>query len=207
LGEATFEWLSFGCQLSDLDNDGWLDFITVNGHIDFLDPWQMPPQVLHNRQGQFQWLRTPSPGAYFDVDNVGRSLTMTDFNRDGRLDFAITHLDRPAALLRNESPREERHWLQLELIGTVSERDATGAIIHLRSGAEEWVVPVAVGDGYYGTNERIVHVGLGSAKQIDALEIAWPSGRSESLRDVPVDRRVRCIESQGVTAVELLSPP
>ncbi|MFN7733219.1 MAG: FG-GAP-like repeat-containing protein [Pirellula sp.] len=207
LGEATFEWLSFGCQLSDLDNDGWLDFITVNGHIDFLDPWQMPPQVLHNRQGQFQWLRTPSPGAYFDVDNVGRSLTMTDFNRDGRLDFAITHLDRRAALLRNDSPREDRHWLQLELIGTVSERDATGAIIHLRSGAEEWVVPVAVGDGYYGTNERIVHVGVGSAKQIDALEIAWPSGHSDSVRDVPVDRRVRCIESQGVTAVELLSPP
>jgi tetratricopeptide (TPR) repeat protein len=202
LGESTLEWLSFGCQLTDLDNDGWLDFIAVNGHIDFLDPWQMPPQVLHNRKGQFEWLRKPSPGAYFDVDNVGRSLTMLDYNRDGRMDFAITHLDRPTALLANESPIGN-HFVQLELVGTRSERDATGAMVHVQSGDERWVAPMSVGDGFYGTNERVVHVGMGTADRIDAMEIVWPTGERERFDTLAVDARYRCIEGIGLFPVEL----
>ena len=201
LGEPTLEWLSFGCQLSDLDNDGWLDFITVNGHIDFLTPWQMPPQVLRNNRGKFEWLRKPSPGAYFDVDNVGRSLTQIDFNRDGRLDFAITHLDRPTALLQNDSPAAKNHHIQFEIVGTVSERDAIGAMIHVRSGSEMWVAPVSVGDGFYGTNERVVHVGLGGVESIDSVEIVWPKGNRESFSQLQPDRRYRMIESVGVHEV------
>lgn len=201
LGEPTLEWLSFGCQLSDLDNDGWLDFITVNGHIDFLTPWQMPPQVLRSNRGKFEWLRKPSPGTYFDVDNVGRSLTQIDFNRDGRLDFAITHLDRPSALLQNDSPATKNHHVQFEIVGTISERDAIGAMVHVRSGAEAWVVPVSVGDGFYGTNERIVHVGLGAIESIDSVEIAWPTGKRESYLQLKPDRRYRIIESVGVHEV------
>lgn len=202
LGESTLEWLSFGCQLADMDNDGWLDFITVNGHIDFLDPWKMPPQVLHNRKGQFEWLRKPSPGAYFDVDNVGRSLTMLDYNRDGRVDFAITHLDRPTALLANESPAGN-HFVQLELVGTQSERDATGAMVHVLSGEERWVAPVSMGDGFYGTNERIVHVGLGANDRIDAIEVVWPTGDRERFDTLAADARYRCIEGVGLFQVEL----
>lgn len=198
LGEPTLEWLSFGCQLSDLDNDGWLDFITVNGHIDYLTPWQMPPQVLRSNHGKFEWLRKPSPGAYFDTDNVGRSLTQVDFNRDGKLDFAITHLDRPSALLQNDSPANRNHYVQLEVIGTASERDAIGAMLYVRSGSETWVAPVSVGDGFYGTNERLVHVGLGSVESIDSIEIVWPTGNRESYSQLQTDRRYRLIESIGL---------
>lgn len=202
LGEPTREWLSFGCQLADLDNDGWLDFITVNGHIDMLTPWKMPPQVLVNRQGKFEWLRTPSPGDYFDRDNVGRSLTMADLNRDGRLDFAATHLDRPAALLVNESTSSSNTFLQLELIGTQSQREATGAQIAIRSGDQRWVAPLSVGDGFYGTNERLVHIGLGNTAQVDTLEIAWPSGLREVYQDLQPGQRYRAIESLGIEVVE-----
>lgn len=202
LGDATREWLSFGCQLSDLDNDGWLDFITVNGHIDKLTPWQMPPQVLHNRKGRFEWLRTPSPGPYFDVDNVGRSLTQIDFDRNGKLDFAITHLDRPVALLANETEAGTHHFLQLELIGTRSQREAIGALVRVRGAQESWVAPLSVGDGYYGTNERIIHIGLGTTQAIDAIEIVWPSGDREEFAQVAVDRRYRIIESIGMEPCE-----
>jgi hypothetical protein len=202
LGEPTREWLSFGCQLADMDNDGWLDFIAVNGHIDMLTPWKMPPQVLINRQGRFEWLRKPSPGEYFDVDNVGRSLTMTDMDRDGRVDFVITHLDRPAALLHNNSPQGSHAFVQFELIGVNSQREAIGARIELRSGNDKWVAPVSVGDGFYGTNERIVHLGLGPVSQIDQLEIIWPSGLRESFRDLAINQRFRIIESQGIETVQ-----
>lgn len=193
LGEPTLEWLSFGCQLSDLDNDGWLDFVAVNGHIDFLEPWQMPPQVLRNQRGKFEWLRKPSPGKYFDTDNVGRSCTALDFNQDGRMDFAITHLDRPTALLANTT-ENSNHYVQFELVGIASERNATGALIRVSKGDQKWVAPASVGDGYYGTNQRLVHIGIGQSDRIDRLEILWPSGQTQSVENLQVDQRYRCVE-------------
>lgn len=203
LGEPTLEWLSFGCQLSDLDNDGWLDFVAVNGHIDFLDPWQMPPQVLQNNKGKFQWIRSPSPGKYFDTDNVGRSLVVLDFNRDGRVDFAVTHLDRPTALLAN-STQSSNHFLQLELVGTKSERNATGAIVRATQGAETWVCSASVGDGYYGTNQRLIHLGLGPIDRLDRVEVIWPSGQTQVIENLQADRRYRWIEDFQPHGVELL---
>jgi hypothetical protein len=193
LGEPTLEWLSFGCQLSDLDNDGWLDFVTVNGHIDYLDIWQMPPQVLQNDKGKFRWLKSPSPGKYFDSDNVGRSLTALDFNRDGRIDFAVTHLDRPSALLAN-STQTPNHFVQLELVGTRSERNATGALVRAIKGEESWIATASVGDGYYGTNERVIHLGIGPHSSVDRIEIQWPSGQKQSFENVQADRRYGWVE-------------
>ena len=202
LGEPTLEWLSFGCQLTDLDNDGWLDFLAVNGHIDYLDPWQMPPQVLKNTRGKFQWLRSPSPGNYFDIDNVGRSLTALDFNRDGRIDFAVTHLDRPTALLAN-STNSTNHFVQLELVGTRSERNATGGILRATRGQEQWICASSVGDGFYGTNERLLHIGLGQADRLDRLEITWPNGQTQTVENLQVDCRYRWIEGTEPHRIEL----
>jgi len=202
LGEPTLEWLSFGCQLTDLDNDGWLDFLAVNGHIDYLDPWQMPPQVLKNTQGKFQWLRSPSPGNYFDIDNVGRSLSALDFNRDGRIDFAVTHLDRPTALLAN-STKSTNHFVQIELVGTRSERNATGGILRAQRGQEQWICASSVGDGFYGTNERLLHIGLGQADRLDRLEITWPNGQTQTVENLQVDCRYRWIEGTELHRIEL----
>ena len=202
LGEPTLEWLSFGCQLTDLDNDGWLDFLAVNGHIDYLEPWQMPPQVLKNTRGKFQWLRSPSPGNYFDNDNVGRSLSALDFNRDGRIDFAVTHLDRPTALLAN-STKSTNHFVQIELVGTRSERNATGGIVRATRGQEQWICASSVGDGFYGTNERVLHIGLGQVDRLDRLEITWPNGQTQTVENLQVDCRYRWIEGAEPYTVDL----
>ena len=202
LGEPTLEWLSFGCQLTDLDNDGWLDFLAVNGHIDYIEPWQMPPQVLKNTRGKFQWLRSPSPGNYFDIDNVGRSLSALDFNRDGRIDFAVTHLDRPTALLAN-STKSTNHFVQIELVGTRSERNATGGIVRATRGQEQWICASSVGDGFYGTNERVLHIGLGQVDRLDRLEITWPNGQTQTVENLQVDCRYRWIEGAEPHTVDL----
>jgi hypothetical protein len=197
LGVATIDQLSFGCQLTDLDSDGWLDFIAVNGHIDDLRadniPLQMPTQVLRNENGQFRWLQNPSPGPYFDGKVVGRGLQMLDYNRDGRPDLVATHIDRPCALLENQT-QSSNHFIQLDLIGTQSERDATGAMVKIQSGGNSWVAGMNIGEGFFGSNEHLIHIGLGDASAVDSLRIQWPSGAIEEFKDLKVDRRYRVIE-------------
>jgi tetratricopeptide (TPR) repeat protein len=205
LGVATLEQLSFGSQLADLDNDGWLDFAAVNGHIDDLRhdniPWHMPTQILKNEKGQFRWLRDPSPGPYFDGKWIGRGLSMLDYNRDGKPDLVATHIDRPAALLENTT-RTEHHFLQLELVGTLSERDATGARIRIECEGEFWVSAMNVGEGYFGSNERLIHVGIGSHAHVDRVMVNWPSGESDVWEHLEANRRYRLIEKVGLTEVD-----
>ena len=162
----------------------------------------MPPQVLKNTRGKFQWLRSPSPGNYFDIDNVGRSLSALDFNRDGRIDFAVTHLDRPTALLAN-STKSTNHFVQIELVGTRSERNATGGIVRATRGQEQWICASSVGDGFYGTNERVLHIGLGQADRLDRLEITWPNGQTQTVENLQVDCRYRWIEGAEPHTVDL----
>jgi len=206
LGAATIDQLSFGCQLVDLDSDGWLDFVAVNGHIDDLRaeniPLQMPTQILRNENGVFRWLRDPSPGPYFDGKYVGRGLQMLDYNRDGKPDLVATHIDHPAALLENQT-NSPNHFVQLELIGTKSERESIGAIVHIQCGDESWVTGMHDGEGYFGSNERLIHVGVGDETLVNLLRIQWPSGEVEEFRDLQTDHRYRAIEGIGLESEPL----
>ena len=206
LGIATIDQLSFGSQFCDLDNDGWLDFIAVNGHIDDLRteniPWQMPTQILRNENGEFRWLRNPSPGKYFDGKWIGRGLQLVDYNVDGKLDLIATHLDRPAALLENRSP-SDNHFLQMELVGTTSERDAIGAVLRIEADDEFWVTSMCDGEGFFGSNEHLIHVGIGKKTKLTKVHCVWPSGIKEQVEGLDADRRYRWIEGQGVHEVGL----
>ncbi|MFN7738421.1 MAG: FG-GAP-like repeat-containing protein [Pirellula sp.] len=206
LGELSLEQLGFGCQLVDLDNDGWLDFTVANGHIDDLRtdniPWQMPPQILKNVQGQFRWLQTPSPGKYFEGRWIGRGMQMLDYNVDGRPDLVATHLDRPAALLENRTSTDN-HFVQLDLVGTTSERDAVGALIRIECENESWVTSMSDGEGYFGSNEHLIHLGLGKQARIDRISIEWPSGKHEEFENLEVDTRYLVVESVGISKFSL----
>lgn len=207
LGVWTLDQLSFGSQLCDLDNDGWLDFIAVNGHIDDLRteniPFQMPTQILRNENGEFRWLQNPSPGKYFDGKWIGRGLQMVDYNVDGKPDLVATHLDRPAALLENRT-QSENHFVQWELVGTASERDAIGAILRIEADEEFWVTSMSDGEGYFGSNERLIHVGIGKKTKLTKIRCTWPSGKEELVEGLDADRRYRWIEGQGVHEVPLM---
>ncbi len=194
----SWDWLGFGCQLADLDDDGWLDFAVVNGHIDDYrkigDPFHMPAQIFQNSTGTFRWLKqSESPGPYFDGQHLGRGLVQGDLNRDGRIDLISTHLDEPVAILLNntESPN---HYIEIELVGVTCDREAIGATVKIRCGEETWTVGQATGDGFYGSNEHLLHIGLGQAIQIDEMEIHWPDGQTQHVQNLAVDQRLLIIQ-------------
>lgn len=192
-------FLGFGCHLTDLDCDGWQDFVVLNGHIDNYQgigvPYKMVPQVFQNRQGKFYWAKQPEIGSYFQEPNLGRALQLVDFDNDLDIDLVATHLDRPAALLRNSSTTTG-HFVQLQLIGTQSERDAVGAWVEVECGEERWVAAITAGDGYMGTGQKLIHLGIGSHTTIDRLAVHWPNGQIEEAKGIQPDRRYRWIEGK-----------
>ncbi len=121
-----------------------------------------------------------------------------DWNRDGRVDLVANHLDAPVALLTNASPIQ--HWLQFELVGVQSEREAIGARVRVDCGDEHWWGWSVGGDGYMCTNESVIHFGLGGHAKADRVEIQWPSGKTQVLVDMKADQRVLVIEGQEILA-------
>ena len=111
------------------------------------------------------------------------------------MDLLANHLDQPLSLLENES--ESGNWVQFELVGTVSEREAIGARIEIEAGEERWTAWQIAGDGYMCTNESIIHLGLGNQKMIDKLTVHWPSSKAQVFTDVAINQRSLLIEGQS----------
>lgn len=191
--------LGFGTQLIDLDCDGWQDMIVVNGHVDDYrskgQPYTMRPQVFLQREGGFAEQNGESLGPFFQAEYLSRSLGIWDFNRDGKLDSYVTHLDQPLSILRNDST-DQGNWIALELVGVQSERDAIGAEIRLQSGDERWVHQRLAGNGFECSNEPLIHLGLGDVTKLDSIEIHWPSGLITRYNNVPTNQRILCVETE-----------
>jgi hypothetical protein len=119
---------------------------------------------------------------------------MLDWNRDGRIDMVANHLDAPVALLRNDSPAQ--NWLQLELVGVSSERDAIGAEVRVKAGGERWTAWQTGGDGYMCTNEPVVHFGVGQAGAIDRVVLSWPNGQVQTFENVQPNARYLVIQGE-----------
>lgn len=191
--------LGFGTQLIDLDCDGWQDMLVVNGHVDDYrskgQPYTMRPQVFLQREGGFAEQTGESLGPFFQTEYLSRSLGIWDFNRDGKLDSYVTHLDHPLSILRNDST-DQGNWIALELVGVQSERDAIGAEIHLQAGDERWVHQRLAGNGFECSNEPLIHLGLGDVSKLDSIEIHWPSGLITRYNNVPTNQRILCVETE-----------
>lgn len=196
LADSSMNMLGFGIQSADFDNDGWSDLAVLNGHIydaRYAEiPFQMPAQLYRGGADGFTVEDVEPLEEYWRRPQLGRTLAMCDWNRDGRIDLAATHLDQPVALLRNDSVSQ--NWLQLELVGRVSERDAIGARVEVQAGDQRWTGWQIAGDGYMCTNEPIIHFGLGDTKRIDRLTIEWPSGSKQVVENIAVNARHLMIE-------------
>ena len=202
LSIPSLKMLGFGTQCFDADLDGWLDLIVANGHVndtgDVGSSYRMSPQFFRNSAGQrFAELTAAQLGPYFAGKYLGRAVANWDWNRDGLTDAIMTHLDAPTALLTNTTPTFGR-WLSVLLVGTSSERDAIGTRIDIRHEGRILRRQLTTGDGYMAGNERRLTFGLGATK-LDrvALHVIWPSGRIESLPEVPLDHHVIIIEGTG----------
>jgi tetratricopeptide (TPR) repeat protein len=194
--------VAWGTQAVDFDRNGWLDMVVLNGHVSdqrrIGQPFQMKPQLfLGDAKGftlQTSFASNSGDGAgYWQRPALGRTLAAIDWNVDGKPDLVANHLDVPAALLENRC--EGGHGLQLELIGTASERDAIGAAITVICGDERFSHWVVAG-GFLCSSEAMVDVGLGSRNEIDAVEVVWPNGREQRFTGLAVDRRYLLVEDE-----------
>ena len=198
LRDATMPLVGFGAQACDFDRDGNLDIAVLNGHaIDRRhqgEPLEMAPQFFRgtSRSVQLQ----PLDGEFWQRRALGRALAVLDWNRDGKPDLIAGHVDVPAALLMNESAIGD--WIQLDLVGTTSERDAVGAKVTLTAGDRSRVAWITGGDGYHSTNEPGVDFGLGHQQVVDQLTVHWPSGSVQKLGPLETGRRYLIIEGDDL---------
>ncbi len=145
LASDTMPWVGWGCALPDLDNDGWPDCFTANGHVNnnrkqLGQPveYEEIPLLFHNvewkdskgNKGRRFRLATRDAGPYFDSKHVAHGASFGDIDNDGDIDIVVNHKDGPGALLRNDT-KSKNHWIRLVLQGTRSNRDAIGAQVEV----------------------------------------------------------------------------
>lgn len=205
LYDISLKMVGFGTQFLDIDLNGDLDLVIANGDVDDLrdsgrDYTQRPQCVWNTGTGTFREIQNPSLGSYFQNKWLGRGLARLDWNRDGREDFAVSHLDKPAALLTNRS--EAGNYLRLHLVGTASAREPVGATVTCVVGTHRHVRQLTAGDGYMASNERVLTFGLGRETQIDRIEIRWPSGTSSEFRGLTASTEYIIVE-QSRNPIEL----
>jgi len=151
-------------------------------------------------KGQFERIPDGALGPDFSVPIAGRGIATADFNNDGAMDIAINNRGDYPMLLRNDQPHDStgNHWLEILLIGTKSNRDGIGASLKLTGGGETHVEQAKGGMSYMSASEPRIHFGLGKHGKIDALEITWPSGAVDRLKDVPMDKIIAVKEGVGI---------
>jgi len=193
--EAGFGVLSgmasgWGVGLEDFDNDGWKDAFIVQGHVfdnvetyDSTLKYRDPPLLAMNRHGHFE---KGNVGSAIPV--AGRGAAFGDLNNDGWMDAITTSLgERPRGYLNRGG---KRHWLTIVLRGTKSNGDGFGARVKVNG----QVRYVTAAGSYLSSNDKRMHFGLGSSERAD-VEIAWPSGIRQNVRDVTADQFLRITEA------------
>jgi enediyne biosynthesis protein E4 len=210
VGHASLLTLGFGCFFFDYDLDGWLDLYIANGHIeDAIERVQPrvryaePPHLFHNlANGKFQEV-TKNMGASFGAPRVARGAAYGDINNDGAPDILVATNGGPVALFRNTGA--SNHSLRIKLIGTKSNRDGIGADVRLTAGTDVQTKTLRSGSSYLSSSELVLTFGLGSHTQADAIEIRWPSGEVDQLKNVASDQIITVKEKEGIAAAKALA--
>ncbi|MFQ6134033.1 MAG: CRTAC1 family protein, partial [Armatimonadota bacterium] len=181
--EATMDILTFGLFFFDADLDGYKDFFAANGHV--LDDitryesnttYKQRPQLFHNRRdGTFVDIG-PRLGGPFDVPVVGRGAAHGDICNNGSAAILMTTGNGPAHLWRCEGATEQANWLEIEVIGTKSNRDGIGTKITVVANGVTQVDWVRTGSSYLAQSDLRPIFGLGGAQQADLVVLRWPSG-------------------------------
>jgi hypothetical protein len=206
LASVTHLFMGWGAFFADLDNDGWLDLFTVNGHV--YPEAEKAAGVMEKYVQRPLVFRQSAPGVFAEVGlrsglaglpvYSSRGAAYADFDNDGDIDVVYTNLDAAPTLVENISG-SSHHWVTIHAVGTRSNRDGIGARLKLTAGDLVQYGSVRSGESYLSGNDPRIHFGLGQKNKIDELEIRWPSGPVERLRSVPIDRILTVEEGRGIT--------
>jgi hypothetical protein len=216
IGFGTLPFVGFGAAFLDADNDGRLDVAIANGHIFENAPlsrsgatYAQRKLLFHNTTGRrfIEIGRTAGPG--FAPEKVGRALAYGDIDNDGDLDLLVTNNGQTADLLRNDGGYSGSSMLVRVLTDPANKsanqnanrntsRDAIGAVIRLTAGSRTQVREIRAGSSYLSQNDLRAHFGLGAATRADRIEVLWPSGRTEIVRNVAANQIVTIGEGRGI---------
>jgi len=193
IGQMTLPHSGWGVRFLDYDNDGWKDLLIAQGHD--LDTIELNYPNLHYREPMLLARNTghgfidvsQQSGAIFHQPWVARGMAIGDLDNDGRLDAVVTTNDGPVHILHNETA-STNHWILLKLVGHKSNRDAIGAEVTLVTATGPQYATVSTASSYLSASDKRVHFGLGQNATASKIEIRWPSGIRQTLKDVPGDQ-------------------
>jgi hypothetical protein len=229
LGAATFEdatftgglgkhtqYLGWGCGFFDFDNDGWPDILICNGHV-YPEVEQLTTEagyaqrkLLYRnlRNGKFEDVSL-NAGTGISAPTASRGCAFGDFDNDGDLDLVVNCVNDFPQLLRCDSTLKN-NWIKVRTIGTRSNRSGIGARLRCvtrPTGQEKLhsqIDEVRSGGGYFSQNDLRVHFGIGSAEKVETLEVSWPSGQVDTLKDLKANHLYHVMEGKGITRAETL---
>ena len=209
---SSLAYVKWGIAFVDLDNDGWLDLIGVNGHV-YPQVDTLPsgarykePKVLSMNLGNGAFCdASEQAGPALKEPRVSRGLAVGDLFNDGNIDVVVEDLTGAPMILRNAGI-PGRHWVSFELAGTKSNRLAIGARVKITAGGMTQTEEIHSGGSYLSQNDLRVHFGLAAAKKIESVEIRWPSGKVETMKDLDADKFYSVLEGQGIVPREKILP-
>jgi hypothetical protein len=194
--------VGWGAGFVDVDNDGWLDLFVANGHVypqmDQIHgsaPYREPIQLFRNlRDGTFEDISSVLSAI---PDASRRGAAFGDLNNDGKIDIVLVNTDGPPTLLLNQT-ESKNHRVLFKLVGTKSNKFAIGARVTIKAGTLVQISEVRGGGSYLSQNDPRLHFGLGAWSTMEEVEIKWPSGKVETLRDIQADFIYTVVEGSGI---------
>ena len=197
LGPPTVNYVKFGLNFLDVDDDGNLDVFVASGHI-FDRPRRQgitvaqPLQLFWNDgHGHFEEKRC---GPAFASPVVGRGSAVGDFDNDGDPDIAVSTSGGPLLLLRNDGAHG--HWLGVELVGKKSNRQGIGArLVAETPSGRKLTRFVQAGSSYLSSSDPRILFGLAAETSLKSLTIYWPSGVVQVVEGLPEGRYSKVVES------------
>ncbi len=185
------QYTSWSGNFFDADNDGDVDIFIANGDSHHLEPEE---DLLFRNNGNKKFRDiSAGVGKNFQDKFVGRGSAVGDIDDDGDLDIAVLNLNDRPRLLRNDGGNRGA-WLKLHLTGTESNRDAIGARVRITAGGKSQIRFLVSSSGYLSQSDYRLHFGLGKLKKVDKIDIRWPNGKLQVLKNVKTNQLLRIKE-------------